>query len=228
MRPVNRGPAPRTYATYGDAIDDLEARMGPYCSYCERRLPTSLAVEHVVPKSLVPALEKTWNNFLLACTNCNSVKSNQPTSKMGSLWPDLDNTLRAFTYDAAGTVQITTTATTGVKKKARALQEMVGLERHPANRTAAKPAPRDRRWLQREETWALASRYAKALPQQDSPLLRDAIVDLALAKGFFSVWFTVFAKDADMRLRLVAAFTGSAANCFDAKGKPVARPGGRC
>ena len=74
MRPVSRGAAPRTYSSYGDAIGDLEDRLGIYCSYCERRLPVSLAVEHMAPKSLHPDRELEWKNFLLGCTNCNSVK----------------------------------------------------------------------------------------------------------------------------------------------------------
>src|SRR5262245_42153433 len=106
MRPVNRGAAPRTYTTYGQAIGDLESRLGLYCSYCERRLPTSLAVEHVVPKSLNKKLETSWDNFLLGCTNCNSVKLAQPTNKRDFLWPDLDNTLAAFTYSAGGFVAV--------------------------------------------------------------------------------------------------------------------------
>lgn len=63
MRPVERGDAPRIYRRYGDAIGDLEERLGTYCSYCERRLPVSLAVEHVVPKSLVP--KEVWNYLKL-------------------------------------------------------------------------------------------------------------------------------------------------------------------
>ena len=78
MRPVERGTAPRTYSQYSDAIGDLEERLGTYCSYCERRLPISLAVEHVVPKDLHPELKTEWTNFLLGCTNCNSVKADQP------------------------------------------------------------------------------------------------------------------------------------------------------
>lgn len=74
MRPVERGAAPREYARYGDAIRDLEEKLGRYCSYCERRLPIGLAVEHVAPKSLHPDRELDWNNFLLGRTNCNSVK----------------------------------------------------------------------------------------------------------------------------------------------------------
>ena len=36
MRPVNKGVAPeKEYKHYQDAEPDLEARLGPYCSFCE-------------------------------------------------------------------------------------------------------------------------------------------------------------------------------------------------
>lgn len=85
MRPVTRGPrplnpdgTPKTYATYGAARRDLIECMGQYCSYCNQKLPASLAIEHVQPKALVPALRLEWDNFLLGCTNCNSTKSDNP------------------------------------------------------------------------------------------------------------------------------------------------------
>lgn len=58
MRPVERGSAPQAYTKYEDAIGDLEERLGIYCSYCERRLPVSLAVEHVVPKTLTSGINR--------------------------------------------------------------------------------------------------------------------------------------------------------------------------
>ena len=148
MRPVTRGAAPRAYTAYGQAIGDLEDRLGIYCSYCERRLPTSLAVEHVVPKSLEAALETLWDNFLLGCTNCNSVKAAQATNKRDFLWPDVDNTLVAFTYSAGGFVDVSTGLTAAVKRKASNLMKFVGLDRHEAG-GRPKPAGRDKRWQQR-------------------------------------------------------------------------------
>lgn len=133
MRPVTRGAAPRIYTAYGQAIGDLEDRMGIYCSYCERRLPTSLAVEHVVPKSLKPAVETSWDNFLLGCTNCNSVNLAQPTNKRDFLWPDIDKTLTAFAYSEGGFVEVSTSLTAPLKRKAAKLIKLVGLDRHEAD-----------------------------------------------------------------------------------------------
>ncbi|MCW1941660.1 HNH endonuclease [Bacillus anthracis] len=73
-------------------------RIGSYCSYCERSLGGNVAVEHIQPKSLHKELALTWDNFLLACVNCNSIKSNQSINLEEYLWPDKDNTLLAFHY----------------------------------------------------------------------------------------------------------------------------------
>jgi hypothetical protein len=64
VRPVVRGEVPTdsndepvVYADYKDARDDLIARMGDFCSYCEVALHSRVDVEHVVPKSLDEDLE---------------------------------------------------------------------------------------------------------------------------------------------------------------------------
>ena len=88
MRPIDRGPAPRACTDYGDAIDDLMDGLGHYCSYCERRLPTNLAAEHMSPKSLNEALRLDWNNFLFGCVNCNSAKGDDDMAEGDVLWPD--------------------------------------------------------------------------------------------------------------------------------------------
>lgn len=229
MRPVHRGRAPhRNYSKYQDAIGDLENRLGTYCSYCERRLPICLAVEHVVPKSRSRQLSKSWSNFLLGCTNCNSVKKAKPTNDRDFLWPDKDNTLRAFSYVQGGLVNIANGLSPQVESKADKLRRLVGLHRHPGFlRNIDKPTARDNRWSQREEVWQLAVRHKKTLIDNNSTTVRSLIVDAARGYGFFSVWMSVFENDRDMRRRFFAAFMGTAPNCFDAQWRPIARPGGR-
>ena len=95
MRPIDKGQAPRVYSAYGDAVGDLEARLGTYCSYCERRVPTGLAVEHKAPRNVHPGRELDWDNFLLSCSNSNSVKGDTDLADEDTLWPDLHNTLLA-------------------------------------------------------------------------------------------------------------------------------------
>src|SRR4051812_14307340 len=105
MRPVTRGAAPKAYANYQDAIGDLEDRLDRYCSYCERRFQIGLAVEHVVAKSSDPSRRTDWENFLLACLNCNSAKGVKITNNSDFVWPDRDNTLRAIEYLPGGLVK---------------------------------------------------------------------------------------------------------------------------
>lgn len=92
MRPVNRGDRPthsngqlKTYDNYGSLRQDLIARIGEYCSYCETPLGANLAIEHMLSK-VFSINEVDWNNSLLACTNCNSHKKDKTLNEN-----DLDN-----------------------------------------------------------------------------------------------------------------------------------------
>jgi uncharacterized protein (TIGR02646 family) len=223
---VESGPAPRAYTSYGDAIGDLEERLGTYCSYCERRLPVSLAVEHMSPKSIHPDLELIWDNFLLGCTNCNSVKGDTDTDDDETLWPDRDNTLLALTYSEGGFVGLDDRLNLEQQARARVLIDIVGLDRHRAQGWP-RPAARDKRWQQRDELWAIAKDCVtafEALGQSDDA--RSLIISTAKGYGFLSVWLTVFDAYPAVKLALIEAFPGTAKNCFDDTGGAVNRPGG--
>src|SRR6266481_1654208 len=107
MRPIDRGAAPKVYARYEDAKQDLVNRLGSYCSYCERRIPTLLAVEHIQPKALpqYEHLENEWTNFLLGCVNCNSAKARTPVEFVDFIIPDRDNSFVAYDYSENGMVE---------------------------------------------------------------------------------------------------------------------------
>jgi hypothetical protein len=68
---------------YGKARRQLIQNIGQYCSYCEIPLATNLAIEHMLPKSNFPLMALVWDNFLLACSLCNSYKNNKPTRATG-------------------------------------------------------------------------------------------------------------------------------------------------
>jgi len=233
MRPVERGPipsapdgAPRVFAEYQDARADLIAHLGEYCSYCEMQLDASLAVEHVQPKKgpgAQPHLALDWGNFLLGCTNCNSTKGHRAIVIDDYYWPDRDNTLRMLVYKEGGIVQPHPDLTPDVQARARRTIEMVGLDKNPLN----DPQASNRRWNNRREAWDMAERARQRLAAHDTERMRDQIVETAQAKGYWSVWMTAFADDADMRQRLITAFPGTAIACFDEHGLVVTRPGGR-
>ena len=225
MRPVERGAAPRDYANYRNAIGDLENRLGRYCSYCERRLPTSLAVEHMAPKSLHQEREVEWDNFLLGCTNCNSVKDDRDVPDDDILWPDRHNTMLALAYSPGGFVRLVAGLSPELRRRAQALIDLVGLDRH-GRHGGQQPARRDRRWEDREEAWATAEACRGRFESLgESEQARDLVIEAAKWHGFFSVWFAEFDRHVDVKLALIDAFPGTATSCFGQDGSLLNRPG---
>ena len=226
VRPIDRGTAPATYVRYQDAGPDLRERLGDYCSYCERWIPTNLAVEHIQPKSVVSALSTNWTNLLLACSNCNSTKGDTPISLVDYFWPDVDNTLRAFEYGPGGLIGPHPSLMPTMAEKAAATLQLTGLDRDPGNYGRI-PTTSDLRWKHRHETWQKAKMHRTRLASQNTAAMRELIVENATARGMFSIWWTVFAGDVDMRRRLREAFEGTDAGSFDANENLVPRAGGQ-
>ena len=203
MRSINRGPWPLgkdglrvPFPDYRYARVPLTERIGEYCSYCER--PGDLHVEHIVPKSVEKQLETDWSNFLLGCVNCNSRKSDKNKSRKRFLWPDRDDTFRAFAYRSGGRVSVGANLPEDEHRKATSLFDLVGL--------GAAGTRTDRRRHKRRRVWDQAVNVRRLISDCNSRVLA---VDVALGTGFFSVWMAVFHDDEDMRRRLIAAFPGT-------------------
>lgn len=230
MRPVERGDIPRVggkavvFADFRDANGPLEQRLGKYCCYCERRFDSMLEVEHLSPKSRDPAKLTDWDNFLLACKICNTVKRSKPTNDKDFLWPDRDNTFLAFQYQPGGFVEVSSKLDKDNITRATKLLDLVGLDRHQ-DRGWPDPTDRDCRWEDRETRWKYAERIKRLFP---NPTAEEAnvIADGAALMGFFSVWMAVFGDVPVVQTRLIEAFK-AAKNCFDINGKTVPRPNGR-
>lgn len=223
MRPVRRDTSPieGEFDPYDKAQPYLISRLGSYCSYCERRVVTQLAVEHIQPKGLSKYrhLIGSWSNYLLGCVNCNSTKKDKDVLLAQTLLPDRDNTFAAFEYRADGTVVPSSAClTAGIKAIAERTLEMVGLDKRAsviADENGRQVAID--RVLQRMEVWAIAEEAKldiEATPNNEA--LRRGAIRTAQGYGFFSVWMTVFHNDLDMRNRLIDAFDGTrASGCFD-------------
>ena len=215
MRPVRRGSSPRSqdFQNYQDAKPFLTDRLGTYCSYCERRFPAMLHVDHIHPKS-VPQyrhLVGRWDNFLLACGTCNPSKGTQAVELDEIYLPDRDNTAVVFTYRPDGTIEPSDAAGVSAEVAQWSLT-LAGLARtHPMPRTSADLLK------QRLEAWLLARDAQADLGTcPESAAIRRRIVGQAVGCGFFSIWLTVFAEDANMRHRLIKAFPGTRdSGCFD-------------
>lgn len=224
MRPVIRGGCPcegdgsqRTYTAYSQARSDLIDRLGQYCSYCEMRLDSSLAVEHVLPKTPKGAAEiddaraLSWENFLLACTNCNSTKDQKEHAEDEIYWPDKVNTFYYLTYKEGGLVSCRDGLDEHSSSRIQTTIDLVGLDRTPPDGGAAS----DRRWKNRRETWEIAVQSKQDLEGADTPGMRRQIIRAAGGYGYWSVWMTVFHDDADILSRLILGFAGTGADCFN-------------
>lgn len=217
MRPVERNavPADAAWRTYRDAFPALVGRLGPFCSYCERKLPTNLAVEHILPKSVHPDESMEWDNFLLGCVNCNSAKNDHDVDPVTLLLPDRDNTFAAFAYAEDGEVSAAGTTVLPWYQGAIDLIDLVQLNRSQFNnlddneRILAIDRPK-----QRKEAFLLAKRSLRNLNSNDTPGLRDQIAITARENGHFSIWMKVFAHDPDMLHRFIQEFEGTSPSCF--------------
>jgi uncharacterized protein (TIGR02646 family) len=226
MRPVERGAAPGAFANYRDAYPHLVARMGDYCSYCERQIETHLAVEHVQPKDPVPALRNEWTNFLLGCVNCNSVKGDTLLVLADFFWPDTENTLSAVEYKVGGLVEARSTLVPAMQAKAQQTIALVGLDKYPGN-PGREPSNADLRWQRRFEAWQMAVWCRKQIVDNDTEQVRNLVVQVAKGRGMFSIFWTVFQGDIDLRRRLREAFSGTSSTCFDANEELRPRHGGQ-
>ena len=100
MRPVDKTRYTTNqveYNPYGDAKPDLIAAIGKFCSYCEREgFSSALDVEHIEDKDAHPDKKFLWDNFLLACKNCNSIKGTKEIDFPNIILPHLQNTFSPF------------------------------------------------------------------------------------------------------------------------------------
>ncbi len=230
MRPVVKDDgAGRIYDEYQDALDDLADQIGLYCSYCEMVISNAPEVEHVQPKSLEPGLALEWSNFLLGCKSCNSTKGNTAVALDRIAFPDTDNTFRGLSY-SRGRVEVSQTLNEAESDLVGRLVGLVKLHRHPDEpQPQDRPTRRDRRYRFRAEVWELAEKMKQTYLENG----RDAVIgdliakELAPAKGFFSVWMTVFSEHPEILRGFIRAFPGTSTDCFDANGVALRRSGGR-
>lgn len=229
MRPIERGARPldkhgkpKIYSDYSLARPDLIDRMGQYCSYCNQKLPASLAVEHIQPKNPVPDLKLEWTNFLLACTNCNSIKGVTLIDADDYIWPDLHNTHLAFKYNSDGTIEINENLSNQQFTKAQNLLNLVGLQKYVNKATDS-----DRRWKNRAETFSKATDILQLFISASAKGAEDEFLEAlsiwAPDSGFFSVWMTVFDNYPKVKKVLIESFRGTASDAFDKNHNSIMR-----
>lgn len=220
MRPVVRGNSPQAvdFDNYRDAFGELASRIGLFCSYCERRIATQLAVEHIQPKGL-PAyrhLEGRWENFLLGCVNCNSTKGDKDVVLADVLLPDRDNTAAAYEYTMDGKITVPAELTPPQQAMAHRTLVLTGLDKR-ANSVVDSNGQLVAidRVAQRMEVWLIAQISKDDLQVNPNDAFRRQIARTATGHGFFSIWMSVFHDDRTIQKLLINEFAGTAKDCFD-------------
>lgn len=221
MRPVVRGPIPTEengdriiFTNYSRSRRYLINRIGEYCCYCERKIEASLAVEHVQPKSINPALALEWSNFLLGCTNCNSTKGDEPVILGNYIWPDIDNTFACFGYDETGIVNISPNINDqGQSDKIQNMLDLVGLQKYPPQHGSADwERASDRRFEHRIQAWMEANHFMSSYRNSTDDykqLMIPFITTIVVHQGFWSIWVNVFIDFPEVQVELINNFPGT-------------------
>lgn len=241
MRPVTKWPVGQTnppagttvlaqYNPHGQANPILQLNLDTFCSYCEA-FGHDLQVEHIVSVHRDGTQRTLWGNFLLACGRCNG--GDNKSSKLVDLtllyFPHQNNTLLAFEYREGGLVGVHPgLANPDHIDKAKAMLDLVCIDKYPGNpkypptryHPQGFPA-NDRRWAHRRTAWEKAK--IRLAQYEAGEITAESVVNFAHERGFFSVWFSVFSAHQEVKGRLINAFYGTAANCFDANFNPIPR-----
>ena len=226
MRPIVRGrkPSGLVMKHWQDAAEPLRARIGSYCSYCEKPLSDITDVEHVQPKKYYPNRKLEWENFLLACSSCNRIKGAKPQDALSNyVLPDSENPLLYLQYHP---LQLPTahrpSDPAGEQRMARTI-ELVGLARDKT--TQPRATGKDRRWIQRQDVWktALKARdiYDRNPSKMADPDYEFILKKLIVASAFFSVWLSVFQGVPSVVSLILDSFPGTDRSRFNAQGDSV-------
>jgi hypothetical protein len=205
------------YNDYRDAKLPLTGNLGCYCSYCERQFDVvALEVEHM--EAIENGGSKTdWDNFLLSCKLCNTVKSTKLAGN-NNHWPHLNNTFIDFIYEEDGRVKLNPKLSGLSKDRAQKLFDLVKLGRYKKDATNV-----DFRWKKRMETWNTAKRFRESYTA--GKLDEYDIIEIAKNTGCWSIWFTAFAGYDEIRKLLISEFPGTCSSCFDSENhyEPIPR-----
>ncbi len=191
MRPVDKGNAPKTYRNYGKARHDLAKKIGYYCSYCEMKVMNSIEVEHILPRNQ-GGEPLDWDNFLLSCKYCNTIKSDHNSNLSDYLWPDVDNTDLAFSYSEAEMIKPKTSISQSLQILAKNSIDLMGLDRFPGG--SNKPTEADTRWRSRQKMWDLAKLSYNDWKEAPTIQMARQIARTSL-NGHYSIWIDVFKED---------------------------------
>lgn len=233
MRPIEKGPWPskhakhpklRSFQDWRRAIPFLKERTGDYCHLCERRVTNAMSIEHVLPQKHFPEQAQDWDNFLLICASCNGQKIDTlPEQPIGDhyYWPHLHNTAFAFEY-SVDTFWFPK-PNKHAKVDEKSAQRLIDL--YNLGQLRKRIMVDDLRAVYRVS--AIKKAIDRRLEYLEGKATVEAIVSMATATGFFSLWIDIFKDLPEVRKALLAApeFHLQALDppCFNTDGEVVAQ-----
>lgn len=204
MRPIEKSSKlnatgdPKEYKPWSKAKPELVKEIGSFCSYCEKHNSCSaLHVEHIYGQKVKDSngtykyqhLKYQWNNFLLSCVNCNSVKGVKDIAILKPFLPHVDNLLHYIEVGIGGTISIKASVTGENFTRAKAFIELVGLDREPGHPNYSES---DDRYDTRLKVYDIAERQWRKYTASPQTTDLETIVDVASTTGFFSIWYYLF------------------------------------
>lgn len=162
-----------------------------------------IEVEHIVPLDN-GGDELNWENFLLSCKYCNTVKKARNIDRVGYLWPDRDNTDLVFNYSETNIIEPVSTLTAQLTNFANATIDLMGLDRVPGG--VNEPTEADTRWVIRQQAWDKAKKSYNNWVKLPNPVLAHQIGITSL-DGNYSIWCEVFKNEPDVLIEIDLAYT---------------------
>ncbi|MCF8294943.1 MAG: HNH endonuclease [Bacteroidales bacterium] len=204
MRPIvktekfDENGSPLLYNPWTSAKQDLVDELGDFCSYCEKQVDrSSLSIDHIHGIKTVDLngiylydnLKFRWDNFLLACKNCNSIKGIKDIEDLDPFMPHLHNLLFYIEIGEGGMIFLKADIAGKKRKRAQTFINLIGLDRSPGHPDYSS---KDDRWEYRLKAFDIASRYKKKYLANPKETDVETICRLAGCNGFFSVWYYIF------------------------------------
>jgi hypothetical protein len=155
------------------------------------KVMNSIEVEHILPRNRGGEV-LDWNNFLLSCKYCNTIKNDHNDNLSDYLWPDIDNTDLAFSYSETKEIKPKHSISHALKTLTKNSIKLMGLDRLPGGENS--PTESDTRWRSRQMTWNLARLSYN--DWKEAPILQMAkqIAKTSL-NGHYSIWISVFKNE---------------------------------
>jgi len=237
---INEAGNPLEIDPWSDAKQELILEIGTFCSFCEKyNSRSALHVEHIKGRNCRDAndrliydqLKYRWDNFLLACVNCNSVKGSKDILSLNPFMPHENNLMHFLEVVAGGIIRMKDGVAGLELNRTQAFLDLIGLDRIPGHHMYS---DKDDRWDSRLKVFDIASRQRQKYTAVNRITDIETIIDLAKTNGFFSVWYYVFQGVNDVidalingtiiQGVLVIPFPGIHATSFDASNGNLTLP----